>query len=116
VLWGFTDAHSWIPALRPGWGAALPFDEAYRPKPAYDALHATLEAPPVAPTCTSFSSVAEAQAALDRGDLGAPLLDPDGDGRACAPPEVPASITPPPVTAAAPATASPVTASPAFTG
>jgi endo-1,4-beta-xylanase len=42
VVWGFTDAHSWIPGFRPGWGAALPFDEAYRPKPAYHALHAAL--------------------------------------------------------------------------
>ena len=41
-LWGFTDAHSWIPGFRPGWGAALPFDEAYRAKPAYDALRDAL--------------------------------------------------------------------------
>ena len=41
VLWGFTDKHSWIPGFRTGWGAALPFDADYRPKPAYEALAAT---------------------------------------------------------------------------
>ena len=42
IFWGFTDAHSWIPGFRRGWGAALPFDAEYRPKPAYHALHAAL--------------------------------------------------------------------------
>ena len=41
--WGFTDKHSWI-----GWfthkskGAALPFDQQYKPKPAYHALEEAL--------------------------------------------------------------------------
>lgn len=38
IFWGFTDAHSWIPGFRKGWGAALPFDKEYRPKPAYHAV------------------------------------------------------------------------------
>jgi endo-1,4-beta-xylanase len=38
IFWGFTDAHSWIPGFRKGWGAALPLDEDYRPKPAYHAV------------------------------------------------------------------------------
>jgi len=42
--WGFSDAWSWIPSDFPGYGAALPFDKLYQPKPAYnsilDALHA----------------------------------------------------------------------------
>ncbi len=38
VLWGFTDRHSWIPYAFPGTGAALVFDDAYRPKPAYHSL------------------------------------------------------------------------------
>ncbi len=38
VLWGFTDLYSWIPTAYPGTGAALIFDESYRPKPAYNAL------------------------------------------------------------------------------
>ena len=35
TTWGFTDAHSWIPGFFPGSGAALPWDAAYVPKPAY---------------------------------------------------------------------------------
>ncbi len=38
TTWGFTDKHSWVPNFYPGTGAALPFDEQYAPKPAYDAL------------------------------------------------------------------------------
>ena len=34
TVWGVTDAHSWIPEWFPGTDAALPFDTAYRPKPA----------------------------------------------------------------------------------
>lgn len=34
TVWGVTDAHSWIPEWFPGYNAALPFDDAYRPKPA----------------------------------------------------------------------------------
>jgi endo-1,4-beta-xylanase len=37
--WGFTDKYSWIASHSHGTrGAALPFDRAYKPKPAYDAL------------------------------------------------------------------------------
>jgi len=42
LTWGFTDGHSWIPSFFPGYGAALPFDRDYRPKPAYFALQAAL--------------------------------------------------------------------------
>lgn len=35
VTWGFTDKYSFIPGFDPGWGAALPFDEQYRPKASY---------------------------------------------------------------------------------
>ncbi|MBA4494547.1 endo-1,4-beta-xylanase [Paenactinomyces guangxiensis] len=38
TVWGFTDAHSWVPGWFTGQGAATPFDESYRPKPAYFAL------------------------------------------------------------------------------
>jgi endo-1,4-beta-xylanase len=41
--WGFTDKHSWIPSFFKGTGAALPFDQAYRPKPAYAAIQKALE-------------------------------------------------------------------------
>ncbi len=36
--WGFTDKHSWIPNFYKGYGAALPFDKSYQPKPAYAAM------------------------------------------------------------------------------
>jgi endo-1,4-beta-xylanase len=37
--WGFTDKYSWIGSHSHGTrGAALPFDSAYKPKPAYDAM------------------------------------------------------------------------------
>ena len=42
VTWGFTDKYSWIPDNYYSQGAALPFDEAYQPKPAYQALMDTL--------------------------------------------------------------------------
>jgi endo-1,4-beta-xylanase len=38
-IWGFTDKYSWIGYHSHGTrGAALPFDRAYQPKPAYDAM------------------------------------------------------------------------------
>lgn len=38
TTWGFTDRQSWINATYPGYGAALPFDLAIYPKPAYWAI------------------------------------------------------------------------------
>lgn len=38
VTWGVTDRYSWIPQFYPGQGAALLFDDAAQPKPAYFAL------------------------------------------------------------------------------
>lgn len=38
MIWGVTDANSWIPASYPGWGAGLLLDSAYAPKPAYDGV------------------------------------------------------------------------------
>jgi endo-1,4-beta-xylanase len=42
VSWGFTDKSSWVPTAYPGYGAALPFDQNYNPKPAYYGLRAAL--------------------------------------------------------------------------
>jgi endo-1,4-beta-xylanase len=38
TLWGFTDAHSWIPRFTGKPDGALPFNTTYEPKPAYYAL------------------------------------------------------------------------------
>ncbi|WP_246108463.1 endo-1,4-beta-xylanase [Streptomyces sedi] len=38
TIWGFGDADSWVPGTFPGQGAALPWDENYQPKPAYDGI------------------------------------------------------------------------------
>jgi endo-1,4-beta-xylanase len=43
TLWGFTDAHSWIPGFFPGEGSATPLDENYAEKPAWTALQSILE-------------------------------------------------------------------------
>lgn len=43
TFWGMTDKHSWIPAVRPGWGDALPFDKNFKPKPAVAAIAAVLQ-------------------------------------------------------------------------
>ena len=45
TTWGITDDRSWIPSFFSGYGAALPFDEAYRPKPAVAAMTETWTAP-----------------------------------------------------------------------
>jgi endo-1,4-beta-xylanase len=46
--WGFTDKYSWIGSHSHGTrGAALPFDRAYKPKPAYDAMLEELERAPL---------------------------------------------------------------------
>jgi endo-1,4-beta-xylanase len=38
VMWGFTDAQSWIPAYFQGYDSGLVFDSSYQPKPAYYAV------------------------------------------------------------------------------
>jgi len=38
LTWGFTDKYSWIPATYPDNGAALIFDDGYKPKPAFNGL------------------------------------------------------------------------------
>ncbi len=43
VSWGFTDKYSWIPSFHSGFGSALLYDEAFEPKPAYQALVKVLE-------------------------------------------------------------------------
>ncbi len=43
VMWGFTDAHSWIPIFTNHADAPLPFDTNYQPKPAFFALEQALK-------------------------------------------------------------------------
>lgn len=38
TVWGFSDAYSWVSGWFEGQGAATPFDEAFKPKPAYFAM------------------------------------------------------------------------------
>ena len=38
TTWGVADGRSWIPSFFAGYGAALPFDAEYRPKPAAAAM------------------------------------------------------------------------------
>ncbi|KAB8169863.1 1,4-beta-xylanase [Streptomyces sp. 3MP-14] len=38
TIWGFGDADSWVPGTFPGQGAALPWDDNYQPKPAYNGI------------------------------------------------------------------------------
>jgi endo-1,4-beta-xylanase len=45
--WGLTDKYSWIPGTFPGFGAALPFDTAYAPKPARDAMISSMKTAPL---------------------------------------------------------------------
>ncbi|QRV76498.1 endo-beta-1,4-xylanase [Ceratobasidium sp. AG-Ba] len=44
TIWQFTDALSWIPGVFPAEGAALPWDENLKTKPAYDAMRKALGA------------------------------------------------------------------------
>jgi endo-1,4-beta-xylanase len=44
--WEFSDKYSWIPYYFPGFGAALPFDANYRPKPAFNAMISALRTVP----------------------------------------------------------------------
>jgi endo-1,4-beta-xylanase len=45
TVWGFTDAYSWVPGFFEGEGAATPFDEELKPKPAYRAIASELRQP-----------------------------------------------------------------------
>jgi endo-1,4-beta-xylanase len=38
TIWDWTDKYSWVPSVFSGYGAALPWDENFVKKPAYDGL------------------------------------------------------------------------------
>ncbi|MFL6144594.1 MAG: endo-1,4-beta-xylanase [Labedaea sp.] len=71
TIWGFTDKFSWVPGTFSGQGAALPFDENYNPKPAYNAINTALggvptndTTPPTQPGTPTASGVTANSAAL----------------------------------------------------
>jgi uncharacterized protein (TIGR03437 family) len=49
--WGFTDMFSYIPGSYPGFGAGLPFDANYQPKPAFSSMIDAMQTvpPPLSP-------------------------------------------------------------------
>lgn len=68
--WGFTDKYSWIPGFFTGFGAALPFDANYQPKPAFNAiLNALQSTPPVLISNAIVNSASYAGGAVAPGEL-----------------------------------------------
>jgi endo-1,4-beta-xylanase len=68
--WGFTDKYSWIPGAFPGRGAALEFDTAYQPKPAYKSIQTALQAsPPVISAAGLTSAASYAAGVVAPGEL-----------------------------------------------
>jgi len=65
--WGFTDKYSWIPGAFPGRGAALEFDTAYQPKPAYKSIQTALQSsPPVISAAALTNAASYASGAVAR--------------------------------------------------
>ena len=62
--WGFTDKYSWIPSTFAGLGAALPFDMAYQPKPAYNSLQQLFTTAPPVLSAAEIKSAASYQAGV----------------------------------------------------
>jgi endo-1,4-beta-xylanase len=48
TIWGVSDKYSWVPTTFPGQGAALVWDDEFRPKPAFDAIAGALRDAPAA--------------------------------------------------------------------
>jgi endo-1,4-beta-xylanase len=68
--WGLTDKHSWIPGSFPNFGAALPFDTAYAPKPAHDAMISSMRtAPPVISAAGLVNAAAYTGGAVAPGEI-----------------------------------------------
>jgi endo-1,4-beta-xylanase len=68
--WGITDKHSWIPGSFQDFGAGLPFDAAYAPKPAHDAMVSALQsAPPVISAAGFVNAAAYTGGAVAPGEI-----------------------------------------------
>jgi endo-1,4-beta-xylanase len=68
--WGFTDKHSWIPGTYAGFGAALPFDQNYQPKPAVNSILSALQTVPPALNAAAIVNAASYQGgAVAPGEL-----------------------------------------------
>jgi len=68
--WGFTDKHSWIPSSYPGYGAALPFDLNYQPKPAVASMiNTTQTVAPVLSASNIVNAASYAAGAVAPGEL-----------------------------------------------
>jgi len=68
--WGFTDKYSWIPGAFPGRGAALEFDTAYQPKPAYKSIQTALQSsPPVISAAALTNAASYANGAVAPGEI-----------------------------------------------
>ena len=79
--WGFTDKHSWIPGSYPGFGAALPFDATYQPKPAVASmLNALATVPPVLNAANIVNAASYAGGAVAPGELVTIFGANDGPG------------------------------------
>src|SRR5580698_131169 len=67
---GFTDLHSWIPGSYPGFGAALPFDVSYQPKPAFTSIVNALQTvPPVLNSGAIVNAASYVGGAVAPGEL-----------------------------------------------
>jgi endo-1,4-beta-xylanase len=69
-VWGVSDAVSWIPGAFPGYGAALPFDVNYQPKPAFSTLMTAMETtPPSLKTSNVVNSASYQGGAVAPGEI-----------------------------------------------
>lgn len=64
TIWDYTDKYSWVPDTFPGTGAALPWDEDLKKKPAYDGILSAL----VGSNSTATSNIFQRR--TKRGTLG----------------------------------------------
>lgn len=62
TIWDWTDKYSWVPSTFSGYGAALPWDENFVKKPAYDGLLVGLGGTVTTATTTATSTTTSATA------------------------------------------------------